>query len=69
MKFGECFIFNTIGSPHTGYKYNIGSEKNRKSVEVRVILLKNVEPKETIVTTPIDIKSLLPSDNFPIGYL
>jgi DNA polymerase III delta prime subunit len=61
MKFGECFIFNTIGSPHTGFKYDNGSTKNRKSIELRIMLLKNVNPKEQAVAEP-NISSALPGD-------
>ena len=51
MKFGDCIIFNTIGSPHTGFNYDNGSNKNRKSIELRIMLLKNV----TIKPNPIHV--------------
>jgi len=47
MKFGECFVFNTIGSPHSGFQYINGSMKHRKSVECRVVFLKKKYPSIT----------------------
>ena len=61
MKFGECFIFNTIGSPHTGFKYDNGSTKNRKSIELRIMLLKNVKAKTIPIVAP-NITSVLSGD-------
>lgn len=42
MQFGDCYIFNTIGTPHSAFQYINGTGKNRKSVELRLVLLKNV---------------------------
>ena len=58
MKFGECFIFNTVGSPHTGFKYDNGSTKNRKSIELRIMLLKNVNTVDNSVINP-NISSMI----------
>ena len=46
MQFGECFIFNTVGTPHTGFKYVNGTGKSRRSVELRIVLLKNIQKKK-----------------------
>jgi cytidyltransferase-like protein len=47
MEFGESLIFRTDLTPHTGFTYVNGSEKNRKSMECRIIFMKkNILPQQ-----------------------
>ena len=71
MKYGECFIFNTSGTPHSGFKFNNGSGKHRKSVECRILLLKNVTPSIMChiphYVSAAEENSSLPGDGVVVG--
>ena len=62
MKFGECFIFDTFNTPHTGFIYDNGSNKHRKSIELRIMLLKNINIKIN-PKSEFNISSIIPGDN------
>jgi cytidyltransferase-like protein len=48
MEFGESLIFRTDLTPHTGFTYVNGSEKNRKSMECRIVFMKkNIHPQQS----------------------
>ena len=62
MKFGDCFIFDTKGSPHTGFKYSNGTNKQRKSVECRVLFMKSKSKSQVCSLYQPDSVSVLPGD-------
>ena len=39
MKYGDCILFDTKRTPHTAFQYINGSEKHRKSIELRILIL------------------------------
>jgi len=69
MKFGDCFIFDTKRSPHTGFSYLNGTNKQRKSVECRVLFMKSNSDSEICLAYKPDVVSLLPGDQVLIEKL